>query len=468
MAKLFIDDNFLLRNAPAEILFHEYASGLPIIDYHNHINPDHIAKNIRFENVSKLWITEDPYKHRALRICGIPEEMITGNIPDKQKFLNWAAIVPKTVGNPLFHWTCMELKRVFGIDEVLSANNAERIWEICNEILTGDGYGAGEILEKWNIELLCTSDTPADTLAAHRELSAAESRIKVVPSFRVDPLFAFNSPIFLSEIKKLSELGGFTIENLSTYMKAIVARLDFFAGLGCLLADHSMDNGFAYRFPSPDVAEKLFARVLQNEPLTDYELVLLSSFLLKFLGEEYARREWIMQLHIGAHRYTSSRLRKLAGPNGGFTCIGNSCDVNSLACFFDDLEKSGRLPKVILYTLNPSDNEILASLTGSYSEDGVAGKIQMGPAWWYNDHYEGICAQLKAISSYGLLSQFIGMTTDSRSILSFSRHEYFRRILCNMLGEWIEQGQIPNDLPFVGQLVKDISYYNIKNWILNK
>lgn len=465
MTKPFIGDNFLLENVTSEVLFHEYAFGLPLIDYHNHVDPYPIAENSRFENITRLWITEDPYKHRAMRICGIPEELITGSISDKQKFLNWAGIVPKTIGNPLFHWTCLELKRVFGIDELLSENNAERIWETCNEMLAGEGFRANEILEKWNIELLCTSDSPSDSLSAHKKLSVSGNKTRLAPSFRVDPLFAFDSPAFYSEIRELSGQCGFEIVNLDTYLAAIISRLNFFEQSGCLLADHSLDNGFIFKLPSQGIAEKLFEQVLHNEPLTDHELVLLKSGLLKFLGEEYARRDWIMQLHIGAHRYTSSRLRKLVGAHGGFSCIGNACEMSSLAGFLDDLEKGGLLPRVILYTLNPSDNETLASLTGSFAQDGVAGKIQMGPAWWYNDHYEGISAQLKVISSYGLLSQFIGMTTDSRSILSFSRHEYFRRILCNMLGEWIERGQIPNDLPLIGQLVKDISYYNIKNCI---
>lgn len=467
MAKDFINENFLLENTTAETLFHEYASGLPLIDFHNHVNPLHISENIQFENISKLWVTEDPYKHRAMRICGIPEMSITGDSSDKNKFLNWARIVPKTIGNPLFHWTSLELKRIFGIDEILSAENAEDIWNVCNEKLQGKGFGAKDILEKWNIDFLCTSDTPKDDLIAHKKLKTLNSTPRIFPSLRCDLFIAFESPSFVEDLRILSEQTKITISTLNDYQSVIIRKLDFFKDSGCFLSDHSLDSGFIFELSSAEIAKKLFLRVLQGEPLSTYELVLLKSFLLKFLGEEYARRSWVMQLHIGAYRYTSSRLRKLVGPNGGYSCIGNTCDVGSLALFLDILDRQDLLPKVILYTLNPADNEVHASLTGSYTQDGVSGKIQMGPAWWYNDHYEGIHKQLEVISNYGLLSQFIGMTTDSRSILSFSRHEYFRRILCNILGKWAEQGQIPNDIPLIGQIVQDVSYYNIKNWISN-
>lgn len=463
-----IEDNFLLENRTSEILFHEYAEKLPLIDFHNHIDPFSIAEDFRFENMSQLWINGDPYKHRAMRICGIKEEMITGNSPDKQKFLNWAKIVPQTMGNPLFHWTCLELKRIFGIDEILSAENAEKIWNSCNEKLQEEGMGTRKILEIWNTDVLCTSDSPADDLTAHRQYAVSLARPRMFPSWRGDSLLAFNSPAFPSEIKLLSELVGNRISDLVTYQSAIISRLDYFGDAGCLISDHSLDSGFNFDLPSPDVATKLFDRVLWNEPLTDHELVLLKSYLLRFLGEEYGRRNWVMQLHIGAHRNTSSRLRRLSGPAGGYACIGNSCDVKSLTCFLDMLEQDNLLPGVILYTMNPSDNEVLASLTGSYTQDGIAGKIQMGPAWWYNDHYDGIRTQLKTIANYGLLSRFVGMTTDSRSILSFSRHEYFRRILCNLFGEWIERGQWPNDLPLIGQMVSDIACYNAEKWLIRK
>jgi glucuronate isomerase len=468
MGKEPIGENFLLENKTAEKLYHEYAESLPLIDFHNHINPFHIAENIHFENISQLWIASDPYKHRAMRICGFPEEGITGNIPDKQKFLNWAKVVPQTIGNPLFHWTCLELKRVFGIGEILTGENAEKIWNICNEKLQDKNSGARDILEKWNIELLCTSDSLADSLIPHRKLSGPEAKTRMLPSLRGDSLLEPGSSEFLQNIHVLSELSGIHILNLETYKAAMVHRLDFFMKSGCLLSDHSLDSGFTFSLPEPATAALLFSQVLRGEFLSGPEMVLLKSYLLKFLGEEYCRRGWAMQLHIGAHRTTSSRLRKLAGPAGGFACIGNTCDVESLVRFLDSLEKDGLLPRVILYTLNPSDNEVLASLTGSFAQDGVAGKIQMGPAWWFNDHYGGIVSQLTAISGYGLLSRFIGMTTDSRSILSFSRHEYFRRILCNLLGNWVERGQIPPGIGLLGELVGNVSYHNAKNWISDK
>ena len=468
MTRTLIDNNFLLGNRRAEELFHGYAKDLPVIDIHNHLNPYSIKENAYFENVAQLWVIEDPYKHRAMRMCGIPEESITGQISDKQKFLNWARIVPKTIGNPLFHWTCLELKRIFGIDEILSENNAEEIWNLCNNTLCGGGFGTNDILEKWNIDFLCTSDSPTDSLAPHRELSASGRSPRLFPSMRCDSLLAFDAPDFIAWILKLSVQIGQPINSLEDYLSAIIYRLDYFNESGCFLSDHSLDSGFLFDLPSPDVAAKLFKQILEKDLPASQELIQLKSFLLKFLGEEYSKRGWIMQLHIGAHRNTSSRLRKLAGSAGGYACIGKCCNVESLTHFMDVLEQNGQLPKVILYTLNPSDNEILTSLTGSYAQDGVPGKIRVGSSWWYNDHYDGICNQLTTISNYGLLSQFIGMTTDSRSALSFSRHEYFRRILCNVLGSWVEQGRLPDDLTLIGQIVKDISYYNIKNWISNK
>ncbi len=462
MKKVFVHDNFLLETKTSEILFHEFAEKLPLIDYHNHIDPGCVIRNSKFENISQLWINGDPYKHRAMRIAGIPEKFISGNAPDKEKFLSWACIVPQTIGNPLFHWTCLELKRIFGIDEILCGDSAEKIWNCCNEQLLGNGFGTREILEKWNIDYFCTSDSPIDTLAPQMEFQKMDAPFKVFPSLRNDPMLSVETTFFIKEFEKLTNR---SIHNLQEYQEAIVSRLDFFAKSGCLLADHSFDSGFVFDLSSEETASGLFLRQVSGKSLTDPELVQLKSYLLHFLGKEYARRNWILQLHIGAYRSTSTRLRILAGPAGGYACIGNTCDVGSLVRFLDSLEQEKLLPKVILYTLNPADDQKLTSLTGSFSEDGIPCKIQMGPAWWYNDHYEAIMNQLKVIGSYGLLSQFIGMTTDSRSILSFSRHEYFRRILCNLFGEWMEQGKIPNDLSLIGNMVKDISYNNIKKWL---
>jgi len=377
--------DFMLKTKTAQRLYHEHAEGLPIIDFHNHLSAGDLADDRRFDNITQLWLASDPYKHRAMRIAGVPERLITGDASDREKFDAWAATVPKTVGNPLFHWTALELKRYFDIGEFLTPETAAWIWDACND----RRYTARQLVA--NVECLCTSDRLNDDLSAHARL--ASFKTQVLPSVR-------------------------DAETLD------VARFDEFQRLGCRLADHGTDN---------------FQTLLP-------------------LAREYARRGWSMQLHFGAQRETSSRLRKLAGPAGGYATIGNKCDIPSLCRFLDDLEKEDCLPRTILYPLNPSDYAAIATLTGSFP-----GKVQFGPAWWYNDHVLGIRQHLDALASYGLLSTFIGMTTDSRCFLSMVRHEYFRRVLCDWLGEKVEDGELPSDL---GRLVRAVAYENARQWIL--
>ncbi|MCX6909428.1 MAG: glucuronate isomerase [Verrucomicrobia bacterium] len=406
----FIHDDFLLKTRTARRLYHEFAEGLPIIDYHSHLDARDLADDRAFENITQLWLASDPYKHRAMRIAGVPERLITGNASDCEKFDAWAATVPQTLGNPLFHWTALELKRYFGIGEMLSPENAGRVWEQCNEKLCSPDFTARQLIARANVECLCTSDRLGDDLQHHARLAKSGFAARVLPSLRVDELPTDDRA-------------------------SIVKRLDFFKQMGCKLADHA--------------------------------LVEFDSEMLRFLGYEYGRRGWIMQLHIGAQRQTSTRLRTLVGPAGGYATIGNSCDIPSLCRFLDDLEKEGCLPRTILYPLNPTDNAALATLTGSFAEDDVPGKIQLGPAWWYNDHALGIRNQLDTLASYGLLSTFIGMTTDSRSLLSMARHEYFRRVLCDWLGDQMEVGTLPADEKLIGQLVRAIAYENARIWILS-
>jgi glucuronate isomerase len=457
-ADKFIHSNWLLFNKTSRFLYHEVVSGLPIIDYHNHLNPHFLAENKHFENLTDLWIREDPYKHRAMRINGIHEDGITGKASDKDKFLNWVTTLPKTMGNPLFHWSALELERTFGISEMLTMQNAEQIWNQCNEMLHDDHFTSQKIIAKWNAEILCTSDALLDDLSAHKYINKLNPGFKLLPSLRADSLLNFDKD-FLPRIESSTQIQVSSLEDL---LKAVIIRLDFYHAHGCLLSDHGINAGFEYIKTDQDTASLIFDRLLSNQIISGKESVQLRSFMLLFLGLEYAKRQWIMQLHIGAHRNTSTRLRNLAGPAGGFACIGNTCNVDSITKYFDELECHNLLPQVILYTLNPADNAVFASLTGSYAEDGVTGKIQFGPAWWYNDHYEGLRKHLKDLSALGVLGTFIGMTTDSRSVLSLSRHEYFRRILCNLIGEWAENGLIPADLDLLSQLIKDIAYNNIK------
>ena len=460
--KKFLDDNFFLSNKTAEHLYHEVARDLRVVDYHNHLNPVHLAENRHFENLASLWINEDPYKHRAMRIHGIAEEGITGAAPDEAKYANWVSTFPKTIGNPLFHWSCLELKRMFGIDAVLCDKNAADIWNTCNGMLQQEGFGALDMLRKWNTEIVCTSDDLTGNLQPHQTVAHGGSGIQVLPSLRGDSILAFDAS-FPEWMEKLS--GSSAICTLDEFKEAIIRKLDHFAAAGCRLADHSLDAGFVCSLPSEAAAIELFAGLRKGAPGDGR--VQLRSHMLVFLGAEYRKRGWTLQLHIGAQRTTSSRLRRLAGPAGGYATIGNGCDIASLCLLLDTLEQKGGLPRTILYTLNPADYAAFATLTGSYAQDGKAGLIQFGPAWWYNDHYEGIRQHLITLSGYGLLSHFIGMTTDSRSILSFSRHEYFRRILCNQVGIWAEAGELPDDGDVLSQLVRDICYNNSKQFIFN-
>ncbi len=456
----FINDDFILSNKIAKRLFHDVAKSLPIIDYHNHLDARAIADSAPIESLAKLMVCSDPYKHRAMRIAGIPEREISGNASDEEKFLAWAKVCSKTWGNPLFHWSAIEFKRVFGIDDVLEESNALEIMSRCNALIKEKGIDTNSLLRFWNVETLCTSDDLLDDVSVHAQASKEAKTFSVRPSLRGDSILAFQTPQFSAWFEKLNV----NEKTLDAFLCAVRKRIDAFDSVGCKLSDHSLDSGFRYERTEEAEASKIFSKALGCKATT-YEIVKLKSYVLRVLAKEYSKRGWIMQLHIGAERFTSSRLRKLAGAVGGYATIGTSCDITSLVRFIDDIEKEDALGKIILYTLNPADNQAFATLTGSFSQDGIWGKIQFGPAWWYNDHYEGILSNFKAISSFGLFSKFIGMTTDSRSLLSFSRHEYFRRILCSYIGEMAERGEIPNDWDILSSAVADISYNNAKNWI---
>ncbi len=463
--KPFYHRNFLLYNDYGKRLYHEVAAMLPVIDPHNHIDPATLSSNKRFENIYQLWVQGDPYKHRAMRIYGIAEELITGDRSDHEKFLAWADCFPHTAGNPLFHWGCMELKELFGIEEILTLHNAQQLWDKVNGLLAKDGYGALDIVKRLGVEMLCTSDDLLDTLAHHNALFEQQTGIICLPSLRSDSMIAFNTSSFFTWLDGLQTATGIPVNDLLSYKEAIINRLNFFDEMGCVLSDHSLDSSFRFILADEKNADTIFKKVLKKEPLRDHDLICLQSHLLLFLGNQYAGREWKMQLHLGAHRYTSTTLRNKVGAAGGYACIGNTVDVSSLCLLLDELDKQKGLPKTILYTLNPADNAVLATITGSFTEDGVRGKIQFGPVWWYNDHQEGITQQLLVLSHYGLLGTSIGMTTDSRSVLSFLRHDYYRRILCNILGAWVEEEQLPDDWNFVSTMVQNISYRNIKNWL---
>lgn len=468
MNKPFIRPDFLLQNDLAIKLFHEIAKDLPVIDYHNHIHPRDLFENRKYKNLTELWLKTDPYKHRLMRMNGIPEHFITGEASDWEKFYCWAETLPKTVGNPLFQWSCLEMKRVFDIDEILTQDNAKEIWNSCNDKLQNDKYSLIKLIRTWNVRMMSTSDDLLADVKPHRHVSLTHQDLDVLPSLRADTILAFDKENFHDWLHSLSSQTNQQIKSLEDYKAAILQKLVCFEEAGCLLADHALDPDFYFSLPTQKESAGFFIRILNKETLSKEEGVKLMSYLLNFLATAYAEKGWVLQLHIGAQRQTSSRLKILNGGAGGYACIGTCIDIDSLCRFFDNLEQSSRLPKIILYALNPADYEPLASLTGSFAEDGVPGKIQFGPAWWYNDHYEGIERHLKVLSNYGMISRFIGMTTDSRTPISFSRHEYFRRVLCNTIGSWTEQGHLPADYPLLSQIVKNISYQNAAQWILKK
>jgi glucuronate isomerase len=458
-----IHDRFLLKTDMARQLYHEFAEGLPIIDYHCHLNPQDLATDRSFANLAQLWVTTDPYKHRAMRIAGIPEKSITGPATDREKFDCWAATMPKTLGNPLFHWTALELQRYFGISERLDSRTAEMIWNTCNHLLQTPEFSARALLTRAPVECVCTSDQLLDDLQAHALLAKSAFKTKILPSLRADDLLAVESPGYREWLKRLGTVTGITADSFAAFQQAVNQRLDYFAQVGCRISDHALDD-FLYSSVTADETAALFNRRISGGELTRTDYIRLKSGMLCFLGHAYAQRNWAMQLHIGAQRQTSTRLRQFAGPAGGYAGIGKACDIPSLCQFLDELELAGCLPKTVLYSLNPTDYAALTVLTGSYAQDGIRSKIQFGPAWWYNDHALGIRQHLDIQAHYGLLSTFIGMTTDSRSLLSMTRHEYFRRMLCDYLGDQVEAGVLPSDQKLLGELVKSISYENARDW----
>jgi glucuronate isomerase len=460
----FIHDDFLLGTRTARRLYHEHAAGLPIVDYHSHLDPRELADDRRFDTLADVWIVTDPYKHRAMRIAGVGESFITGSATRREKFDHWAAVVPQTLGNPLFHWTALELRRYFGIRELLAPATAEWIWNEANARLAAPSHSARGLLGQAHVECLCTSDRLLDDLASHARLAASAFPTRILPSLRADELLAVEAPDYVPWVHRLAATNGAVIADWDAFSWAVTQQLDRFHQAGCRLADQALDD-FVYASPSPTDTARLFARRIAGDPLSAADLTQLKSVLLRFLATEYARRGWSLQLHLGAQRQTSSRLRALAGPAGGYASIGRSCDVASVCRFLDELEAEGLLPRTILYTLNPADNAVLAALTGSFTAAGVRGKTQFGPAWWYNDHRAGIARHLEDLASYGLLASFVGMTTDSRCLLSMARHEYFRRILCDFLGARVEAGEYPCDETLLAQLVRDLAYENARRWL---
>lgn len=462
--KTFITDDFLLYNDTAKDLFHHVAKKKPIIDYHNHLNPHEIVIDKQYDNLTEIWLGGDHYKWRAMRANGMDEAYITGNRSSEEKFKAWAQTVPNTLGNPLYHWTHLELQRYFGIDELLDEKSALAIYEEANEQLRTPALSVRSILDKENVVFLGTTDDPTDDLLAHQQLAAEEDfTVQVSPSFRPDKAIAIEKADFTSWIEKLSVCIGETIDTYEKLLQAMSSRVVYFAEMGCRSSDHSIGVMF-YEEATASELNAIFQKRLQGEVLTDKEVYQFKTHLLLALGEMYADKGLVMQLHLGALRNNNTRMFESLGPDSGYDSIGDPLLANKLSLFLDALEARRKLPKVVLYSLNSKDYHVLAAMAGNYQCAEVPGKVQFGTAWWFNDSIDGMENQMKILANIGLISNFIGMLTDSRSFLSFSRHEYFRRILCNLLGTWVEEKKIPRDMGLLETYVENICYDNAKHY----
>ncbi len=461
----FIDEEFLLGSVAARRLYRKFAKGEPIFDYHCHISPRDIAANRRFGDLFEIWLAGDHYKWRAMRSNGVAEKFITGDASPEQKFQAWARTVPHTLRNPLYHWTHLELRRYFGITDLLSEKTAARIWKQANARLATPALTAQGILKQFKVKVVCTTDDPVDTLEHHRAFARQGHPTRMLPAFRPDKALTVNAPAsFNPWVEQLAAAANVDINGFSAFISALERRHDYFHAQGCRLSDHGLNHCFA-DFCSEKVAAGIFKKARQGEPVSALEQSQFASFMMIFFGRLDAKRGWTKQLHLGALRNNNTRLLARLGPDTGFDAIGDFPQAQALAAYLDRLDAEKALPKTIVYNLNPADNYVFASVIGSFQDGTVPGKIQFGSGWWHLDQKQGMEWQLDALSNLGLLSRFIGMITDSRSFMSYPRHEYFRRILCNLIGRDIQTGAIPDDDGLVGPMIKNICYANAKSYL---
>ncbi|MCP8970508.1 glucuronate isomerase [Ectobacillus ponti] len=464
----FLDKDFLLHTSMAVQLYENAAQDMPIFDFHCHLSPKEIYENKSYENMTQVWLSGDHYKWRAMRMHGISEHYITGGASDWEKFAAWAETLPYLLGNPLHHWAHMELQTFFGIEKLLTPETAQEIWEACNEKLQGEDFRPRALIERSKVAFIGTTDDPASALEYHQLLREDSSfQVAVAPTFRPDGALFLERPTFTDWIQKLSAVSGVAVMSLETLLEALQQRVDFFHEMGGRASDHDIQQ-MEYVEATQEAAAQIFVKRLQGEGLTAAELILYRSYLLKEMGKMYAEKEWVMQLHMGAMRNNNTRMKQQLGPDAGFDSVGEANMAAGLSAFLDALEQEQLLPRTVLFNLNPKDNAVLAGMMGNFYEAGVPGKMQFGSGWWFNDHIDGMEKQMKDLANVGLLRHFIGMLTDSRSFLSYVRHDYFRRILCNLLGEWAEAGLMPQDMELLGQMAKDISYSNAERYFLHR
>lgn len=455
-----MDKDFLLTTSTAQTLYHDFAAKTPVLDYHCHINPKEIAEDRKFENITQVWLGGDHYKWRQMRSNGVDEKYITGDATDREKFQKWAETIEKAIGNPLYHWSHLELQRYFGYTGHLNADTAEEVWNLCNKKLQEDSMSVRNIIKQSNVTLICTTDDPIDSLEWHKVIAEDTSfDVQVLPAWRPDKAMNIEKPDYLDYLSKLSDVSGIKVTDFASLVKALVNRLDFFASMGCKATDHALE--YVMYYPATDAeVEAIFAKRAKGEAVTRTEELQFKTAFMLAMGKEYHKRNMAMQLHYGCKRDNNVLRFNQLGPDTGFDCINNFAPSSEMADFLNALNASDQLPKTILYSLNPNDNASIGTIIGCFQDPSAVGKIQQGSAWWFNDHKTGMTDQMISLANLGLLGNFIGMLTDSRSFLSYTRHEYFRRILCELIGNWVENGEYPNDVKVLSKMVQNISYNN--------
>lgn len=460
--KAFMDQDFLLTTDTAKQLYGKFADmkKIPVLDYHCHINPREIWEDRQFENLAQVWLGADHYKWRQMRANGVEERYITGDAPDREKFQKWAETLPKLIGNPLYHWSHMELRYYFGFEGNLNEDTAEEVWRLCNEKLQSPEFSVRNLIRRSNVRLLATTDDPEDSLEFHKKLKEDSSfEVQVLPAWRPEKAMGIDKPDFVSYVDRLAEASGITIMDFASLKEALLRRLDYFAANGCCISDHSLDY-VMYHPASEETVDAIFKKKMTGGEVTREEYLQYQTVFLLFMAKEYRKRDWVMQIHYGVRRNNHTRMFQMLGADTGFDSIGNQAPVGEMAEFFNALAMTDEIPKTILYSLNPNDDAAIETIIGCFQGGGVKNRIQHGSAWWFNDHAQGIKNHLLSFASLSCLGNFIGMLTDSRSFLSYPRHDYFRRILCDLIGNWVENGEYPNEEKLLGELITGISYKN--------
>lgn len=458
--KKFMDQDFLLSSETAKHLYHDYAAKMPILDYHCHINPKEIFEDREFENITQMWLEADHYKWRQMRSNGVEEKYITGDATDREKFQKWAETLEMAIGNPLYHWSHLELKKYFGYEGHLCGETAQEVWDLCNEKIRTEHLTARKLVEMSNVTLICTTDDPVDSLEWHKKLAEDKSfATKVLPAWRPDKAMYIEKPDYTAYIAKLAEVSGVQINSFEALKKALSLRMDFFQSMGCVVSDHGLEY-VMHEMADEDEIERIFKKRMSGEPVSRIEELRFKTAFMLAVGAEYAKRGWIMQLHYGVKRDNNRRIFGNLGPDAGIDCINNYAPSSQMADFLNELEVKGQLPKTILYSLNPTDNASIGTIIGCFQDSSSVAKIQQGSAWWFNDNKTGMIEQMTSLANLGLLGNFVGMLTDSRSFLSYTRHEYFRRILCELIGGWVENGEYPNDEKALKKIIEGVSYNN--------